>query len=407
MKFPPVKEQMDAILHRVEEVITEEDLERKLERSRRQGVPLKIKQGFDPTAPDIHIGHTIGLEKLKTFQDLGHQVTFLVGDFTAMIGDPSGQDLTRPRLTREEVEANAATYRAQVFEILDREKTTIEYNSTWHGKLSFEDVIRLSSHCTVARMLERDDFTVRYSQNRPISIHEFLYPLAQAYDSVAMEADVEIGGTDQKFNLLLGRTIQKEYGQEPQALVLLPLLVGTDGEKKMSKSLGNYIGITEPAAEMYGKVMSIPDGLILPYYRYLTDLAEEELRALERDLDGGKVNPRDLKRRLARLIVAKFQSESAAREAERAFDRLFIEKQIPEDIPDREVCAEEDEIWLPGLLKESGLVGSTSEGKRLIRQGGVYVDGERVEEERLEIPEGRVVVLQVGKRRFMRVRFVG
>ncbi len=406
MKFPPVKEQMDAILHRVEEVITEEDLERKLERSRREGVPLKIKQGFDPTSPDIHIGHTIGIGKLKTFQDLGHHVTFLVGDFTAMIGDPSGQDLTRPRLTREEVEANAATYKEQVFEILDPGKTTLEYNSTWHSKLSFEDVIRISSHYTVARMLERDDFSIRYSQNRPISIHEFLYPLAQAYDSVAMEADVEIGGTDQKFNLLLGRTIQREFDQEPQALVLLPLLVGTDGEKKMSKSLGNYIGITEPASEMYGKVMSIPDELIAPYYRYITDLKEDELKAVEKDLARGKVNPRDLKRRLASLIVTKFHSEADAGEAESAFDRLFIEKDQPDDIPERDVTVEGEEVWIPALLKDSGMVGSSSEGKRMIKQGGVYVDGERVDGEQLKIPESRVVVIKVGKRKFMKVRFI-
>ncbi len=406
MAFPPVKEQMDAILQGTEEVITEEDLERKLEKSLRKGVPLRVKQGFDPTSPDIHLGHTISIEKLRTFQDMGHQVIFLVGDFTAMIGDPSGQDATRPRLTTEEVEANSTTYKEQAFKILDSRKTKLEFNSSWHSKLTFAEVIRIASHYTVARMLERDDFSNRYVGNRPISIHEFLYPLAQAYDSVALQADVEIGGTDQKFNLLLGRTIQKEFGQDPQALILLPLLVGTDGERKMSKSLGNHIGIIEPPSEMYGKVMSIPDELITPYYRYITDLTEDELKAVEKDIDGGKVNPRDLKRRLASLIVGKFHSEKEAVGAEKAFDRIFIEKDLPEDLPEKAVKVEDEEIWLPGLIRELGLLKTGGEGKRLIQQGGVYIDGERVEDENLKIPPGRVIVIKVGKRKFMRVKFV-
>ncbi len=407
MPFPPVREQMEAILSGVVEVISEEDLERKLERSRRDGTPLKIKQGFDPTAPDIHLGHTISIEKLRTFQELGHEVIFLVGDFTAMIGDPSGRDVTRPRLSIEEVESNAATYRDQVFKILDPEKTRLAFNSTWHGRLTFEEVIRIASHYTVARMLERDDFALRYAENRPISIHEFLYPLAQAYDSVALEADVEVGGTDQKFNLLLGRTIQREFGQDPQAILLLPLLVGTDGVRKMSKSLGNHIGITEPPREIYGKVMSIPDGLILPYYRHLTSLPEEELKGFEEEMASGGVNPRDLKRRLASMIVAKCHSRPAAVEAEREFDRIFIEKESPEDMPEYKVACEGDSVWLPGLLRDLGLLKSSGKGRRMIRQGGVYIDGARVEDENFAIPENRAVVLKVGKRIFARVEFTG
>jgi tyrosyl-tRNA synthetase len=405
--FPPVKEQMDAILQGTEEVITEEDLERKLEKSFREGVPLKVKQGFDPTSPDIHLGHTISIEKLRTFQEMGHEVVFLVGDFTAMIGDPSEQDVTRPRLSKEEIEANAATYKEQAFKILDPKKSKLEFNNSWLSKLNFEEVIKIASHYTVARMLERDDFSNRYADNRPISIHEFLYPLAQAYDSVAIRADVEIGGTDQKFNLLLGRTIQKEFGQDPQALVLLPLLVGTDGERKMSKSLGNYIGITDLPQDMYGKVMSIPDELIAPYYRFVTDITEDELKTIEKDIAGGKVNPRDLKRRLASLIVVKFHSEEDAREAEKAFDRIFVEKDLPEDIPEKTVTIDGEVVWLPGLIRELGLLQTGGEGKRLIQQGGVYIDGKRAEDENFKIPESREIVMKVGKRKFIRIKFAG
>jgi tyrosyl-tRNA synthetase len=405
MSFPPVKDQMEAILHGTEEVITAEDLERKLERSRAEKRPLKVKQGFDPTSPDIHLGHTISIGKLRTFQEMGHQIVFLVGDFTAMIGDPSGQDVTRPRLSRDEVEQNAATYSEQIFRILDPARTQIAYNSEWHGRLSFAEVIRIASQTTVARMLERDDFSKRYAENRPIAIHEFLYPLAQGYDSVALEADVELGGTDQKFNLLLGRAMQREFGQDPQVLILMPLLVGTDGERKMSKSLGNHIGITDPPAEMYGKVMSIPDHLIGPYYRYLTALPEEKLKAVEDDLDGETVNPRDLKRRLARLIVAAQHSEEESAAAEGTFDRVFIQKDIPEEMPEHTIRSEGKSVWLPGMLKEIELVGSSSEGKRMIRQGGVYIDGERVEGEDMPIPVSGVAVIKVGKRKFARVRF--
>jgi tyrosyl-tRNA synthetase len=397
---------MDAILAGAEEVITEEDLQRKLERSIAEDRPLKIKQGFDPTSPDIHLGHTISIEKLRVFQEMGHHVVFLVGDFTAMIGDPSGQDVTRPRLTREEVERNAATYRDQAFRILDPGRTALAFNSEWHARLSFEDVIRIASHTTVARMLERDDFSKRYAEQRPIAIHEFLYPLAQAYDSVALEADVELGGTDQKFNLLLGRALQREFGQEPQALVLMPLLVGTDGVRKMSKSLGNHVGITDPPAEMYGKVMSIPDTLLVPWLRDLSGLHGEELKGVEEALETGGENPRDLKRRLARRIVARLHSEEDARAAEEAFDRVFIRKDLPEDIPEHEVRPEEGRVWLPGVLKEIGLVGSSSEGKRMVRQGAVYVDGERVADENLAVPAAGEAVIKVGKRKFARVKFL-
>jgi tyrosyl-tRNA synthetase len=405
MSFPPVKEQMDAILQGVEEVITEEDLEKKLENSFNNNTPLVVKQGFDPTSPDIHLGHTISIEKLRTFQDMGHQVVFLVGDFTAMIGDPSGQDVTRPRLSQGDVERNSATYREQAFKILDKNKTTLEFNSTWLKKLSFEDVIKVTSHYTVARMLERDDFSKRFKVNRPISIHEFLYPLAQAYDSVALAADIELGGTDQKFNLLLGRTLQKEYEQAPQALLLLPLLVGTDGERKMSKSLKNHIGITEVPAEMFGKVMSIPDGLIEPYYKYLIKPPGNELKKISESLAGGEVNPRDLKRKLASLVVAKYHSGDDAVKAEENFDRIFVDKDVPDDIPRKTVSCKGEEVWLPGLLKELDMVTSSSEGKRMLQQGGVYVDQERVEDENFKIPGKGECVIKVGKRKFARVIF--
>jgi len=405
--FPPAQEQMDAILEGAEEVITADDLERKIERSIAENRSLKVKQGFDPTSPDIHLGHTISIRKLRVFQEMGHDVVFLVGDFTAMIGDPTGQDVTRPRITREEVARNAATYRDQAFRILDPERTRLAFNSEWHARLTFEDVIRVASHTTVARMLERDDFSKRYAEQRPIAIHEFLYPLAQAYDSVALEADVELGGTDQKFNLLLGRAMQREYGQEPQALLLMPLLVGTDGVRKMSKSLGNHIGITDAPAEMYGKVLSIPDTLIAPWFHGVTGLSTAELREVDAALADGAANPRDLKRRLARCIVTRMYTEADAEAAEEAFDRVFIRKDVPDEMPEHEARVEGESVWLPGLLKEAGLLDSTSQGRRMVRQGAVYVDGERVETEDLAVPAAGEAVIKVGKRKFVRVKFTG
>jgi tyrosyl-tRNA synthetase len=405
-KFPSLAEQMDAILRGTIDVISEEELSRKIERSLKTGESLRIKQGFDPTTPDLHLGHTVSIRKLKVFQELGHTVNVVIGDFTGMIGDPSGQNETRPRLTRDEVIANAQTYKDQIFKILDSRKTTISFNSSWHGKLSFEEVIVLASKYTVARMLERDDFEKRFKENRPINVHEFLYPLVQAYDSVALKADVEIGGTDQRFNLLVGRDIQREFGQEPQIVLLMPLLVGTDGVRKMSKSLGNYIGITEPPGEIYGKTMSIPDDLMMGYFELLTTLPSAELKRMKRDLDAGTQNPRDAKRLLARTLVAMYYSEDAAALAEKKFDELFVEKKLPEDIPRVTVKCEEAEIWIPRLLLDAGLVRSTSEGMRLIDQGGVSLDGARIADPQARVGARGSIVVKVGKRKFARVSFV-
>ena len=400
--FPLVDEQLATIRRQVEEVVPQDELVRKLERSRRTATPLVVKLGFDPTRPDLHLGHTVTLRKLRDFQSLGHTVTFVIGSFTAMIGDPSGRSATRPPLTREEVEANARTFRDQVFKILDPAATVIRYNSEWLAPMTFEDVLRLASRYTVARMLERDDFQKRYATGSAISIHEFLYPLAQAFDSVALQADVELGGTDQKFNLLVARDIQREYGQEPQVIVTLPMLEGTDGVQKMSKSLDNAIGLTEAPEEMYGKTMSIPDGLIVKYFRLALGAPEDEVAEVERALAEGE-NPRDLKRRLARAIVATYHDEAAARRAEEHFDRLFVRHELPEEIPDVTVRADGDGVPLSRLLLECKLVPSSSEAGRLIRQGAVTVDGERITDFRYRIPVETTVIVQVGKRRFARV----
>jgi tyrosyl-tRNA synthetase len=404
-RFPPLNEQMDAVLKGTVDVIQEEELEAKIRRSIETGESLRVKQGFDPTTPDLHLGHTVQIRKLKTFQELGHRVNVVIGDFTGMIGDPSGQDETRPRLTREDVVANAQTYKDQIFRILDPRKTSISFNSSWHAKLKFEEVILLASKYTVARMLERDDFEKRYRENRPITIHEFLYPLVQAYDSVALKADVELGGTDQRFNLFVGRDIQREFGQEPQVLVLLPLLVGTDGVRKMSKSLGNYIGITEPPAEIYGKTMSIPDELLVDYFQLLTPLPQAEIDGIRKSLKRGGLNPRDAKRRLARILTAMYHSDEAALDAEQRFDELFIKKEVPDDIPRVTVKWGEPDIWVPRLLAEAKLVRSTSEGRRLIQQGGVSIESRRVEDPDAQVTAKGSITVKVGKRRFARVSF--
>lgn len=396
-----VQEQMEAILRGTAEVISEEELEGKLERSLRTGKPLTVKQGFDPTAPDIHIGHTVSLRKLRQFQDLGHKVVFLIGDFTGMIGDPSGRFEMRKRLSREEVLQNAKTYQEQVFKILDPERTVVAFNSEWCEPMKFEDVLVLASRYTVARMLERDDFSQRYKQGKPITIMEFLYPLIQAYDSVALKADVEVGGTDQKFNLLVGRDVQREYGQEPQVALMMPLLVGTDGKEKMSKSLGNYIGINEPPKEIYGKTMSIPDFLIYPYFELATDVDSSELVEIRRALEDPEVNPMDLKRRLARRLVAMYHGEEAARKAEEAFDKVFRKREVPDEVP--EYVLNQDRIWIVRLLTSSGLVSSNSEARRLIAQGGVYIDGQRVTDPNLEVEFEGGEVVKVGKRKFLKV----
>ncbi|AEH45770.1 tyrosyl-tRNA synthetase [Thermodesulfatator indicus DSM 15286] len=395
------EEQLEYLKRGVVDIIEEKELLEKLKRAEKTGKPLKIKAGFDPTAPDLHLGHTVLLRKMRHFQDLGHEVYFLIGDFTAMIGDPSGRSDTRPPLTREQVLENAKTYEAQVFKILDPEKTKVAFNSEWMSKFTAEDFIRLCAKYTVARMLERDDFKKRFESHRPIAIHELIYPLIQAYDSVALEADVELGGTDQLFNLLVGRDIQREYSQEPQIVMTVPILEGLDGVQKMSKSLGNYIGITEPPQEMFGKIMSISDELMWRYYELLTDVPLDQIARWKEEAASGKINPKDLKINLAKIIVAQYHSEEAAEKAAQEFEKVFAKGGLPEDIPQVEVPA--GEVWLPRFLKEQGLVKSTSEARRLISQGGVHLDGEKVRQEDILFEAGHEYVLRVGKKRFLKI----
>jgi tyrosyl-tRNA synthetase len=382
------------------EVIREAELRAKLEKSAATGKPLRIKLGADPTAPDIHLGHTVVLRKLRAFQELGHTAIFLIGDFTGMIGDPSGKSATRPQLTREEIDANAETYKKQIFKLLDPEKTVVDFNSRWMESLGSSGFLRLSSHVTVRQILERDDFQQRLQENRPLALHEVMYPLVMAYDSVALESDVEIGGTDQKFNMLMGRNLQREYGQETQITMIMPLLEGTDGVQKMSKSLGNYIGIDEPPQEIFGKVMSISDDLMWRYYELCTDLTPAAIAALREDTR----NPRDVKADLAKRIVADFYSEAEARKAEDEFNAMFRNKQAPEDVEKRSVASL---TWkLPKLLVELQLAPSMAEARRLIEQGGVYVEGERRAQTDFEVnlSVDRSILIQVGKRRFVRVK---
>lgn len=401
-----VDEQIALIERGTVDLISREDLEKKLTRSRETGKPLKIKAGFDPTAPDLHLGHTVLLQKLRHFQQLGHRIYFLIGDFTGLIGDPTGKSDTRPGLTRQDVEKNAETYKEQVFKILDPLKTEVVFNSAWLGELSSSEMIRLASRLTVARMLEREDFKQRFENNRPISIHEFLYPLIQGYDSVAMEADVEIGGTDQLFNLLVGRDLQRSHGQEPQVVLTLPLLEGLDGVNKMSKSLGNYIGITESPDNIFGKVMSLSDELMFRYYDLLSDLSVDEIAALREKMNGGKVHPKEVKMRLARELTARFHDQQAADLAARQFDQVFKKHKLPDDIPECRLEVAEDVIWLPKLLLEAGLVNSTSDGRRMLRQNAVSVDGKKISAVDTNIPAQGGVLLKVGKRRFCQVVFV-
>lgn len=401
-KFPPVAEQLDLIRARAVEIIPEEELADKLERSRQTGRGLVIKEGFDPTRPDLHLGHAVSIQMLKLFQDLGHQVVFVVGDFTGLVGDPSGQDQTRPQLSEEEIQGNMKTYQEQVFHILDSDKTRVVRNSTWLAKLSLPEVLTLTSHYTVARLLERDDFSGRYQAGRPITLVEFLYPLMQGYDSVALEADVELGGTDQKFNLLVGRTLQERYGQEPQVCITLPLMRGTDGARKMSKSLDNYVGITEAPEDMYGKTMSIPDGLLDEWYRLASSLDGTELEAA---LTVIAKDPLEAKRRLARDITRVYHGSAAAQRAEAHFDRVVRRGEQPEEIADVEIEREGDEMWLPRVLVAAGLTSSTSEAVRLIKQGAVQVEGEKVTDKDHHLSTSGPALIQRGKRRFARVHF--
>jgi len=381
-----------------EEILVEEELLAKL----KTGKPLKIKAGFDPTAPDLHLGHTVLINKLRTFQELGHEVIFLIGDFTGMIGDPTGKNVTRKPLTKEDVLANAETYKEQVFKILDPAKTTVAFNSTWMDKLGAAGMLKLASRQTVARMMERDDFKKRYANGQAIAIHEFMYPLVQGWDSVALEADVELGGTDQKFNLLMGRELQKSEGQRPQTVLMMPLLEGLDGVQKMSKSLGNYIGITDSPTEMFGKIMSISDVLMWRYYELLSFKPLSEIESYKTDIENGK-NPRDVKIDLAKELIARFHDEAAAQAAHDEFINRFQKGALPDDMPELEITAEGGEIGIANLLKEAGLVGSTSDAFRMIKQGAAKIDSEKVTERGLVITAGTTAVYQVGKRKFARI----
>jgi len=395
---------MDLIKRGTSEIIPEEDLVKKLERSIKTNTPLRVKLGCDPSRPDLHLGHSVVLRKLRQFQDLGHEAVLIIGDFTGMIGDPSGRNKTRPSLTLEETREFGQSYFEQAKKILSSDRVRMKYNSEWLGAMSFADVVKLSSKYTVARMLERDDFTLRYRAGEPISMHEFLYPLAQGMDSVAIKSDVELGGSDQKFNLLVGRDLQREYGQEPQIILTTPLLVGTDGVEKMSKSYENYIGINEPPTEIYGKTLRIPDSLIYTYFELASDIPNTELATVKKQLADPSVNPRDLKRRLARTFVTMYHSAEAAQEAESQFDKIFIDKEIPENIEEYVIRNDKDETSLVGLMLATKLASSKSDARRLIEQGGVSIDGERVNDLNAPLPIAKEFVLKVGKRRFLKVQ---
>ena len=399
MSFLPVNNQFDQIKRGCEEIIPENQLLDKLKRSYDSNTPLRVKLGCDPSRPDLHVGHGVVLRKLRHFQDLGHQSILVIGDFTAMIGDPSGRNKTRPQLTLEETKVNAESYINQAGQILDLEKLEIVYNSDWLNKMDFSDVIKLSSHYTVARMLERDDFTKRYQSETPISIHEFMYPLAQGMDSVHLNADIELGGTDQKFNLLVGRDLQKEYDQEPQCVLTLPLLEGTDGQDKMSKSYGNDIGLTDSPQEMYGKTMSITDEMIVKYFRLAADASDEVLVKIESNLNDSNYNPRDAKRLLARSLVELYYDSDSALKAEDHFDEVIVNKSIPDDIPEFQI---EHETSLVDAVFLSKVVASKSEVRRLVKQGAVSVDGKKIDDASFSLRSGQVI--KIGKRRFLKIK---
>ncbi|MBZ0178252.1 MAG: tyrosine--tRNA ligase [Melioribacteraceae bacterium] len=400
-KFPSVSEQLQLIRRGASEIIPEEELERKLEKSIKENKPLNIKLGCDPTRPDLHLGHSVVLRKLAQFQHLGHQAILIIGDFTAMIGDPSGRNSTRPPLSFEEARENAKSYWEQAAKILDRSKTKIVYNSDWLGNMKFEDVIKLASKYTVARMLERDDFTKRYKSGIPINIHEILYPLAQAMDSVAIKSDVELGGTDQKFNLLVGRDIQREHGMEPQVILTLPLLVGTDGTEKMSKSYDNYIGIDDTPQEIFGKCLSIPDDLIYTYYELTTDVSSIDLKTIKDQLSDGKTNPRDIKRALARKLVEMYHSKAAAEAAQSEFDKIFINKGVPDYM--QEYKPDQQEMGIIDLIVKVNFAPSNGEARRLIAQGGVTIDGEKITDFKEIVEFDKEKILKVGKRKFIKL----
>ena len=397
------QEQVRQIKHGVADLINEQDLVKKIEKSIKENKPLVIKLGLDPTAPDIHLGHTVPLRKLRLFQEFGHQVVIVIGGFTARIGDPTGKSVTRPPLTKEEVLKNAETYKTQIFKVLDPEKTIVRDNSEWLESMNFADVLRLASSYTVARMMERDDFSKRFKEGRPIGVHEFMYPLMQGHDSVALHADVEFGGTDQTFNLLMGRHLQELEGQEPQVVITMPLLEGLDGVQKMSKSLGNYIGIDEEPKEMYGKAMSIPDELMMRYFMLVTDMPIEEQEDMEKRLESGELHPRDAKMQLARTIVRLYHGEEAALEAEEEFKRVFQQRALPTDIPEYAMDAPTEPIFVPQFCTDAGLTASNGEARRSIKAGAFKVNGEKYTEENLTLEEGMIV--QVGKRKFVKIKF--
>jgi tyrosyl-tRNA synthetase len=394
------KKQLELIKRGTSGIITEGELLKKLATSAAKGKPLRIKAGFDPTAPDLHLGHTVLIQKLKHFQDLGHHILLLIGDFTGMIGDPTGKSETRKPLTPDAVKANAKTYTAQVFKILDERKTEVVFNSEWMERLNAVDMVNLASKYTVARMLERDDFQKRYAEGRPIAIHEFIYPLIQGYDSVVLNSDVELGGTDQLFNLLVGRELQREMGQEPQAVITMPLLEGTDGVQKMSKSLGNYIGITEPASEIFGKVMSISDTLMMKYYELLSAAPADRVA----EIKAGSVHPRDAKIALASELVERYWGVDAAEKAREGFANLFKKHEVPEDVEELSMSGAEG-TGIAKALVTAGLASSTSEARRLVEQGGVKVDGAKVTDWKMELPREKAVLVQVGKRFFKKISF--
>ena len=402
--FKPVAEQLAYLKKGSAEIIREAELQTKLEKSAKSGKPLRVKLGVDPTAPDIHLGHTVVIRKLKHFQEMGHTAVFLIGDFTAMVGDPTGQSETRPPLTREQVNANAETYLEQVFKILDRNKTEIRYNSEWLDKLSSYDIVRLCAKYRVARMLEREDFHTRLTNQQPISMHELLYPLLVAYDSVVLESDVELGATEQKFNLLMGREIQREYGQESQVAFTMPILVGLDGSRKMSKSLGNYVGITETPDQIFGKMMSIPDELMWSYYELVTDRTPKEIAKLKSDVSSGRTHAMDVKMLLAQEVASGFHGEAAARKASEMFQRVFRDRQAPEEAPIKNVAAGAPQM-IKALLTTLGLASSVSEAERLVKQGAVEIDGQRINDPRKEVDlsKGGNFLLRAGKKKFVRV----
>ncbi|MEW6195638.1 MAG: tyrosine--tRNA ligase [Bacteroidota bacterium] len=401
--FPPLNEQIDLIKRGTSEIIPEEELIQKLERSIKENIPLKIKLGCDPTRPDLHLGHSVVLRKLAQFQELGHQAILIIGDFTGMIGDPSGRNSARPPLSFEEARENGKSYFEQASKILHPEKTKIVYNSEWLGKMDFAEVIKLSSKYTVARMLERDDFTKRLKSGIPISMHEILYPLAQAMDSVAIESDVELGGTDQKFNLLVGRDIQREFNIAPQVILTMPLLVGTDGVEKMSKSLDNYIGINESPKEIYGKTLSIPDNLIYDYFLLATDVSKDELKLIKENIANQSVNPRDIKRKLARKLVAMYHNTEASEEAEREFDNIFVKKGLPDEVPEYHIDRLKNEFDILDLIVNVGFAPSKSEARRLVVQGGVSIDGDKISDIKEIIKIDKEKILKVGKRNFVKL----